>query len=127
MPLITTPFEIIATSENGCVDSDEIMIFVRKDLNIFVPNAFSPDGDGNNDHFKIYTDHSVESIQTFRIFNRWGALVYEEQSVTPSMLEGWDGRYKGEDLNPSVFVYFAELKYLDGRVEVIKGDVTLMR
>ncbi len=126
-PLNTTSFQINAVSEDGCIDGDEVIIFVEKERNVFVPTAFSPDGDGNNDRFKVYTDQSVESIQTFRVFNRWGALVHEEGKVRPDQLEGWDGRYKGQRPNPGVYVYFVELTYIDGRVEVIKGDVTLLR
>ncbi|MFT7603575.1 MAG: gliding motility-associated-like protein, partial [Saprospiraceae bacterium] len=126
-PTTTTTFQLTATSENGCMATDELIISVKKDRNVFVPTVFSPNKDGNNDHFKIYTDNSAESIQTFKIFNRWGALLYEENNVAPKLMEGWDGSYKGEELNPGVFIYFAELKYIDGRVEVTNGDVTLLR
>jgi gliding motility-associated-like protein len=126
-PMSTTVFQLTANSENGCVDTDEITIFVEKNRKVFVPNVFSPDGDGNNDRFKIYTDNSAESIETFKIFNRWGALLYEENKVAPKLMKGWDGRFKGRDVNPGVFIYFMELKYIDGRVEMVKGDVTLLR
>ena len=67
-------------------------------------------------------------IRTFKIFNRWGAVIFESQNgFINDTSHGWDGTFKGKDLNPGVFVYYAEVEYLDGVVDVFAGDVTLVK
>ncbi len=124
MPLQNTTFSLQAIDENGCTASSEVQIVVLREVPIYIPNAFSPNGDGNNDTFEIYPRVSaVEAIEELRIFNRWGALVFEQSSTQ----EAWDGRYKGKLLPPDVYIVSANVRYIDGRTEVLKGEVTLMR
>ncbi len=115
--------------ENGCRASDEVTIVMQKDRRVFIPTAFSPNGDGTNDKFQIFVDQSqIVKINEFRIFNRWGEVVYEAEDFTPDdPVNGWDGNFKNERMNPGVFVYFAEIEFIDGLVEIYKGDVTLMK
>jgi hypothetical protein len=65
------------------------------------------------------------------VFNRWGELVHERENFQPVIENtvdyGWDGKFKGEELNPAVFVYLAEVEFIDGRVEIYKGDVSLVK
>ena len=64
----------------------------------------------------------------FRSFDRWGELVFAREDLPMNIAEaGWDGRLDGQDMNPAVFVYVVELVFVDGRREIISGDVTLMR
>jgi gliding motility-associated-like protein len=115
--------------ENGFRDSDDLTIVMRKERRIFIPTAFSPNGDGTNDTFTIFCDDSqIEAIHKFSIFNRWGEVVFEAENFEPNdPTKGWDGNFKNERMNPGVFVYFAEVEFIDGFVEVYKGDVTLMK
>ena len=115
--------------ENGCRATDDITIVMQKDRRIFIPTAFSPNGDGTNDTFTIYVDESqIEKIHQFSIFNRWGETVFEAENFEPNdPTKGWNGEFKNERLNPGVFVYFAEIEFIDGFKEVYKGDVTLMK
>jgi gliding motility-associated-like protein len=96
---------------------------------IFVPNIFSPNGDGINDFFFLSSHpEAVERIPVLRIYDRWGGLVYEKVDAIPNVpSDGWDGRVKEELTNPGVFVCVAEVVYLDGKTETLYGDVTLMR
>ncbi len=111
-----------------CSASDFLRVFVDSKPRIFVPNIFSPNGDGSNDTFIPFAGNDVVNFKSLRIFDRYGQLVYEETDILPGdTSRGWDGTFRGESLNPSVFVYFMEVEFFDGRVEIVKGDVTLMR
>ena len=97
-----------------CIDCD-------RDLDIFIPNVFSPNSDGNNDVLYVRSNH-IEEL-TFIVYNRWGEKVFESKDIS----YGWDGRYKGEKLNPAVFVYYVEGTFSDGVPFSKKGNVTLVR
>ena len=117
-------------NESGCVTEDDIQVRVNKDRLIYIPNIFTPNDDGFNDFFMIYGGRGVELVRSFRVFNRWGEIVFEAENFdpkTPSTEYGWDGMFRQERMNPAVFVYVAEVIFIDGRVELYKGDVTLAR
>ncbi|MFT4759758.1 MAG: gliding motility-associated-like protein [Paraglaciecola sp.] len=122
-------YSLAIIDENGCQASDEIFIDVDANRNVFIPNIFSPNDDGRNDIFRIYTGLGVESINYFRVFNRWGSPIYDMKDIapTPDGTVGWDGLYNGERLNPDVYVYLIEVTFLDGETLLYRGDVTLLR
>jgi len=128
MPLQSTTFSVTIES-NGCSDSDALQLIVRKDQTIYGPTAFSPNGDGENDRFLLYAGTSyVAKIRTFQVFNRWGETVHEEFNFPPNdPAFGWDGTHRGQAMDPAVFTWFAEVEFIDGRVEIFKGDVSLVR
>ena len=124
----TTSYSIQVINENGCVAEDMIQVRVSKDRLIFIPNVFTPNNDGTNDIFFIFGGKGVKEIKKFRVFNRWGEVMYELnnfQHNEPNL--GWDGTFRGDALNPAVFVYLAEVEFIDGRIELYKGDVTLSK
>jgi gliding motility-associated-like protein len=124
----TTTFSIMVIDNNGCTSSDELSLFVRKDEGVYVPTIFSPNGDGTNDLFTLYTGPQVEEIVAFHIYSRWGEEVHKRDGLPPNVPElGWDGTFRGEPLNPGVFVYYAELKLVDGSEITVSGDVVLMK
>ncbi len=126
-PLETTTFSVMIES-NGCTDEDKLTIAVRKDRPIYVPNAFSPNGDGINDILFINAGPQVAKIKSFLIFNRWGETVFQYYNFPPNdPAFGWDGRHRGQDLNPGVFVWYAEIEFLDGSTDLYKGDIILTR
>lgn len=113
---------------NGCVATASLVVDVNRPKFIFVPNIFSPNGDGINDFFNIFANLETEEISDFRIYNRWGEVVYyEEIHDFNNPAAGWDGRTGGKESLPGVYVYSALIKYTDGFEEVIKGDITLIR
>ncbi len=127
VPYFTTDYQLIITDEKGCIATDETTITVNKPRPIYIPNAFSPNGDGENDVFMIYSDKEVEEVISFRIYNRWGALVFADESFAPNdPAHGWDGYFKSEKMNPGVFVYVAEILFLDGVMVQFSGDVSLL-
>jgi len=125
-PLFTTGYEVFLMNENGCMTEDDVIVYVNNKRRVYIPNAFSPDGDGNNDVFMIYGGIGVEEVENFQIFNRWGDLVFEKNNFQPNDTSmGWDGFFNGEKMNPGVFVFVAEVRYVNGEKEVLKGDLFL--
>lgn len=117
----STSYSLTITYNNGCVANATTKIFVEGYPPVFVPNAFTPNGDGNNDVFMIYGE-SIKNIGLM-VFDRWGEKVFESSS----QFEGWDGTFAGRQLNPAVYVYVAGITYLDGKKMEKKGTVTLLK
>ncbi len=126
-PFFDVDYVLSATDEFGCTLRDQINVSVLKNRKIYIPNAFSPNFDGINDIFFIQ-GKGYAYIQKFRIFNRWGALIFEmNDGWINSSSFGWDGRFKGTILNPQTLVYFAEIEFLDGLMIRYEGDIILLR
>lgn len=119
---------IVVKDDRGCLASDGFPLSIVLG-DIYVPNAFSPDEDGNNDRFIFYSDNgSGEIIEFLRIYNRYGALVFEATDVQLNdESRGWDGLFLGKPMSPGVFAYHGRVRYGNGAKKVLKGDVTLMR
>lgn len=129
-PLETTAYMVTAVDTNGCSGNDVILVKVDKNRNVFVPNIFTPDGDGTNDYFQIYIGTGVRSVDYFQVYDRWGEKLFERRNFLPSEFEieyGWDGRFNGKSMNPGVFIYLAEVTFVDGTTLLYRGDVTLMK
>lgn len=109
------------TGTSVCEASASFVVVVKPHKPVFIPNSFTPNGDGNNDFFFIYG----EAIKYFdlKIFNRWGEKVYESNSI----LQGWDGTYRGKEQEPQVFIYYVDIVFLDDQTESKKGGLTLIR
>lgn len=115
-------YTVVATDANGCSASDEVLISVSFTKDVFVPNAFTPNGDGNNDMFYVY-GQGIQEVE-LKIHDRWGALVFETNDPNT----GWDGNnYDGEQLNSAVFYYSLYTTFIDGDQRVQSGDITLIR
>ena len=132
-PLATPPnsyqYKIKVSTLSGCEDTAPFLLVVDRQIDVYVPNIFSPDNNGNNDLFTIYADpRGVTNIKSFQIFSRWGEMVYEHYNFQPnSPTIGWDGKHRGQELNPGVFVWHAVLEFIDGTEALYKGDVTVKR
>ena len=120
-PEETTTYTITVQDTNGCVSSDDVTVILDYDLVVFVPNIFSPNGDGNNDILYV-RGVGIESINFF-IYDRWGEKVFETKSVD----KGWDGTFRGKKMNNSVFVYYLKVTFRNGTKIEKKGDITLTR
>ena len=127
-PSTSTTAQITIQAANGCTATDLLNILVIRNLPLFVPNVFSPNGDGINDLLNIYSGSQVNKINFFRIYDRWGSQVYGLQEFRPNdVLLGWDGKFGGKTLNSAVFTWYAEVEMADGKLERLKGSVTLVR
>ena len=127
-PLKQSTYAITVSNENGCIAEDQITIFVAKDRRVYIPNIFTPDSNTPNDLFGIFGGNDVEAVLQFKIFDRWGNMVFAKENFQPNdPTMAWDGTFKGQQLNSAVFGYWAEVLFKDGIVEMIKGEVILMR
>jgi gliding motility-associated-like protein len=123
-PHQTNMYILTGCNSRGCCSNDTINVVVIDDCGeMFVPNAFSPNGrdDAENETLKVY-GYCLESL-TFQVFNRWGQKVWE----TTDQTIGWDGTFNGEPLNTGVFVYRLEGKDYKGKGYSVKGNVSLIR
>jgi len=115
-------YRVKISTENGCKGSDTINIWVVKDGGILVPSAFSPNGDGVNDVFRPILI-GYPRMNFFRIFNRWGQLVFS----TSNVFEGWDGTINGQTADIGTFFWDISATDINGKKTQKKGDVILVR
>jgi gliding motility-associated-like protein len=120
-PLVTSTYTVISTDSKGCKASDWVRVIVQKP-NIVLPNAFSPDGDNINDIY-IPSYIGIANIEYFRIFNRWGELVFE----TNDKNKGWDGMYNGTMQPIGTFVVMAAGVSYNNEEVTQTGQVTIIR
>ncbi len=132
-PLIIRPdrthrYQLTIRNEKGCEGSGSVIVEVDNSIGLYVPNAFSPNGDNVNDRFFPYANSSVTEILRFMVFDRWGNLLHEANHFSPNdPAFGWDGQLAGQTLNPNTFVWQISLRLADGTVVVKNGEVVLLR
>ena len=122
-------YEVEVILSSGCSTTDAIQLRVDRNLNVYVPDAFSPYNlDGINDEFFLFArDRAVTNIVSFAIFDRWGNQVFLRENIQPNdPNEGWKGEYRDETYNPGVFIYVIEVEFRTGNTEILKGNVTVM-
>ena len=127
-PFNSTHYKINIIDQNGCEATASVQLVVDATPQVYIPTAFTPDGDGTNDYFTIFAkSNMVNQVITLQIFNRWGEIVFQRDNFSPNDESlGWDGRFDRQKMRPAVFVYRAELEMVDGRKVQIKGDVALL-
>ncbi len=127
-PVFKTVYTVTVTDSNNCVFTDSILVrTVCNGKNYFIPNTFSPNGDGVNDVFYPRGDN-LYNIQTMRVFNRWGQMVFEKRDFPAnSAASGWDGTFNGRPAPVDVYVYIVEVVCDNAQVVTLNGNVTLIR
>ncbi|MFT6716657.1 MAG: gliding motility-associated-like protein [Saprospiraceae bacterium] len=116
-------YTLIYTDSLGCFDNEiTYKICILPSYTFDVPTAFTPDGDGVNDIVYL-RGHGISEVIMFKIFNRWGELVFESTELT----EGWDGIYKGVVQNMETYIYKAEVEFYNGITEAKGGSLNLIR
>lgn len=105
----------------GCPQTDSFRVTVIEQ-DVFVPSAFSPNGDGINDIFHV-TARKLITLQEFKIMNRWGQQIFETRDIS----KGWDGNFKGKMQDPGVYYYMIKVASPTGKTQFLKGDITLIR
>lgn len=124
-PVETTTYLLDIRDQNGCLNQAFITIVVFNPgclpPFIYVPNAFTPNGDGRNDLFKVYGD-PIDEIELV-VYDRWGEKVFESDQKDA----GWDGTFRGKVLSPDVYAYYVRVACFDGQEYITKGNVTLIR
>lgn len=119
-PQAPVTYTVIGANEYGCRDTATVDIQIRETL--FVPNAFSPNGEGLNDVFAI-SNFGYQEVKSFRIFDRWGKEVFH----TTNGLTGWNGNIKGTAAPADTYSYHIELRLRDDSTQILKGDLQLIR
>lgn len=126
-PILTTGYQVNAIDTAGCEAEDRIQINVAKQREIAVPTGFTPNGDGVNDRLLVHGRPGVH-IKLFRIFDRWGELLYETGDFDVNdPAGGWDGTFRGEPINSGVYLWHLIAAYPDGSEEPFHGQTTLIR
>lgn len=127
-PQYTRTYVAEAENEWGCKTRDSVTVFVRCNGSlVFIPNTFTPNGDGENDYF-FPQGAGFDHMLTFRVFNRWGEMLFEARNVPLNApRSGWDGFYKGQPMIPDTYVYSMSGLCPTGEVMEFKGDITIIQ
>lgn len=126
----TTRFKVEAWTPEGCHLSDWVLVLVDPTRHVFVPNVFHPGADDEDGRFNIFPDpSSAVKINWVRVFDRWGDMVYfgKNLSTIPGPTDGWDGTWRGKPASKGVYVWTAEIEFVDGKNELFTGSITLTR
>lgn len=128
-PITTIIYEVFAIDELGCEAEDKLQVIVLKNIEILVPTGFTPNDDGRNDILLVHgKSKNIKDIESFQIYDRWGNVVYEDYNfIINDQTRGWDGTYKGQEMNAGTYVWLMEVNFIDGTSEIFKGQTTLIR
>jgi gliding motility-associated-like protein len=121
-PTETTRYTVTYSNGSGCSSSELVTVIVDERVDVYVPNAFSPNGDSNNDRFRAFPGRGVVAVTDLRVYDRWGELIWVQENAE----EGWDGTYRGRTLNAAVFAYTGTVLLANGDQQQFTGSVTLV-
>ena len=120
-----TTIYTLTVTDGICAKIDTVLIttfqFICGDPYLYIPNAFSPNGDGENEI--LYVRGALVEEMVFRIYDRWGEMVFESFDRT----DGWDGTFRGKALDPDVYDYYLDVTCVGGDEAIVKGNITLLR
>lgn len=122
--LTTTNVFLEVTDEQGCQAKADVVLRVGK-YRLYTPNVFSPNGDSNNDTFKIFSGSGVAGVDYLKIYDRWGSLIFEQINPELNALE-WDGKFKNQLLNAGNYSWVLSIQLVNGRRELLTGEVLLI-
>lgn len=121
-------YMVTVTNESGCQNSDTIIVSTNCKNDIWLPNAFTPNGDGVNDIFYVRGNPKNAEIEKMYIYSRWGNKVFEAENILPDdPSTGWNGQYKDQSAQVEVYGYQVVVRFKDGSRKTLKGNVTLLK
>ncbi|TNE63544.1 MAG: hypothetical protein EP344_04375 [Bacteroidetes bacterium] len=126
------PFEsgqvgVLLMDTSGCSASSNVLVLVDRTRKVYVPNVIKP-GSGLNDQLVVFGGQDVAEVEVFRVYDRWGTQLFEATGFQANDLNsGWDGTFRGNPLNPGVYVYYVVVRFIDGESVLFRGDVTVVR
>jgi gliding motility-associated-like protein len=127
-PRFTTDYRVQIQDRYGCKNASDITVkVICNGQNFFIPNTFSPNGDGVNDIFYL-RGTGLFRVKSLMIFNRWGEIVFEKRELSvndPS--SGWDGSYKDKKAKPDVYIYQIEIICNNGEMIKYSGNIALIQ
>lgn len=124
-PIQSEAYILSLVGENGCTFEQTVNLRVLEELNLFVPDAFSPNDDGRNDTLSFFEGKSIAAITEFKVFDRWGALVFNGSQIENNLV--WDGFINGNKANIGTYIYKLSGEKLNGKSFVKTGTVNLVR
>ena len=127
-PQYTTSYILTAKNENSCTDTAQSIIRTVTRKGVFIPDAFTPNGDRLNDVLYVLGGPEVTGISSFSLFDRWGNKFFQVQNVpanNPAF--GWNGLYEGREAATGTYVYYVVVKFIDDTQRSLKGTVVLIR
>ncbi|HEU4718109.1 MAG TPA: PKD domain-containing protein [Bacteroidia bacterium] len=120
-PTVTTTYTVTLTDAFGCSVSDTVTVDVVEAYSLYLPSAFSPNGDGANDVYYV-RGAGIKTLD-FIVFDRFGEKVFESTSVN----DGWDGTFRGKDCETGIYVYYVKAEFYNATSQEQKGDISLVR
>ncbi len=126
-PSTSIAYTLVVSNNLGCETSYTSQIKVLQERPVFAPNVFSPNNDGENDLFEIFTGPTIAYGQHLQIYNRWGQLVYDMHNTTANTRLNWDGYLQGKLADSGVYIYVVKLQLENGDTEIQKGDFFLLK
>jgi len=127
-PTQTTVYTFTGVDKEGCAAVDNVIVEVEEYYEVYFPSAFSPNNDGINDLYYPFATSNVSRIFSLDIFDRWGNHIFRGTDFPAnSELFGWNGTYRNSASNSGVYVYLATIEFVDGHIDIFKGDFVLLR
>lgn len=120
--------KLVVVDENGCATEDYINLFLRKELVVMVPTAFTPNNDGNNDLLYVHGSEELR-VLSLQVFDRWGGRIFHQEGdfeINDPTLH-WDGTFKGKEMQSGTYLWSALIQFQDGRTEYFEGSTLLIR
>lgn len=126
-PLTTTKLTLTVTTPDGCERIFENKIEVLEKTPIYVPNIFYPAANSENNQLSVFVGQSIQKVNKFQVFNRWGQLMYSIQNIDSNQNIAWNGQYSGEIAESGVYIYVLEVLLKNQRTEIHTGDFFLKK
>jgi gliding motility-associated-like protein len=123
-PSDSTMYIVTVSNNDGCATTDTVIILVGRCYHLAIANTFTPNGDGENDNFRILNPRQLLSLEKFDIYNRWGEKVFSANDIHNA---AWDGTYKGVMQEIGTYVYIIQATCLTNEPINLKGSVELVR
>lgn len=129
VPTFNTKLRLEAVDQNGCIYRDSLTVLVdRSNIRLYIPNVFIPDSSPPNDHFRYFQNNTLEEVEQFSIYDRWGALLFEAKNIVDhNSFQGWNGKVNGKAALSGTYPYLITARYIDGTKIEHVGDITLIR
>ncbi|MGB3801056.1 MAG: PKD domain-containing protein [Lewinella sp.] len=129
-PYFTQHYIGLITDNRGCSARDTVTVEVEINRDVYIPNTFTPNGDGRNDLFRVRTAYpeAVQEVVSFEIRDRWGMLLFDRESFPPNdQTYGWDGTYNDNPVTAGQYVYQVQVRFVDGFEKTISGSILIIR
>ncbi len=121
-------YTLSARDGRGCTAADSAFVAVELQYPLYLPNAFSPNGDGRNDLWQAFGGAALDEILLLQVYDRWGGLVYEQENPADGVISmQWDGKSNNKNLPAGVYTCTVEARFIDGVIRRFATDVSLLR